>query len=75
MATATRESDINIYVNKQYCKGCEICVLKCPTDVFEMAGEPPETYPDPVDSEDCIDCGICELICPDFALEVEASDV
>ena len=63
---------VQISVNRDLCKGCDICVSRCPTDVFEMQGSAPDRYPVPTDVDACVDCGVCELICPDFALEVEA---
>lgn len=71
---ATTGEAVRISLDKQLCKGCEICVSQCPTDVFAMAGTPPERYPVVEAIADCVDCGICELSCPDFALSVEAAD-
>jgi len=67
----TRTDAISISVNTDLCKGCEICVSQCPTDVYEMQGAGPERFPVPTNADACIDCAKCELLCPDFALEVE----
>lgn len=67
----TRTASISISVDTSLCKGCEICVARCPTDVFEMRPSGSASVPEPTDAEACIDCGTCELLCPDFALEVE----
>ena len=55
-----------IEIIEQYCKGCNICVAFCPTNVLEMdlfvvKNAKPEA---------CIACMQCELRCPDFAIKV-----
>ncbi len=58
------KSEINI--NKAMCKGCEICVLLCPTHVLDMQ----DFKANVADIEKCTACMQCELRCPDFAIEV-----
>lgn len=72
--TTARSDTISISLDTNLCKGCEICVARCPTDVFEMTGDGVERYPTASNVDACIDCNTCELLCPDFALEVEAID-
>ncbi len=49
-----------------WCKGCGICIYRCPVDVLELKeGKIAITKPD-----NCIGCEMCELICPDFVLKV-----
>lgn len=56
-----------IRINREWCKGCEICVAFCPKNVLEMeGGKVKVARPD-----DCTRCMLCELRCPDFAIEVE----
>lgn len=69
-----RGGAVRISIDTELCKGCEICVDRCPTDVYEMSGEGVDRYPVATDPEDCIDCSKCELLCPDFALDVEVVD-
>lgn len=70
--TSASADGVTIAVNESLCKGCEICVHACPTDVFEMRGEGSNAIPVPERPEDCVECGNCELSCPDFALEVRS---
>ncbi len=62
-----------ITINKDYCKGCEICVESCPVDVFEMSEDITKNgyhYSEPNKPSKCINCKKCELMCPEFAIEV-----
>ena len=61
------ERKINII--PRFCKGCEICVLLCPTSVLEMK----EFKAHVARIEDCTECMLCEIRCPDFAIEVYKS--
>ena len=55
------------------CKGCGLCIEKCPTKVIEWSetlgfmGTPSVQ----VHMEGCIVCGICETVCPEPAIRVE----
>lgn len=57
-----------------FCKGCGLCIEKCPTsvlgwsDTLGVYGTPAvlPVVPDKV----CNSCGICQLICPDCAIKV-----
>ncbi len=59
-----------ISINKDWCKGCGICIDFCPVKVFirDIDGKPV------VKNEDkCTGCMLCSLRCPDFAIEVEVN--
>jgi 2-oxoglutarate ferredoxin oxidoreductase subunit delta len=55
-------------INREWCKGCGICVAFCPKAVLEMDREDKAAA---VRLEDCIACRLCELRCPDLAITVE----
>lgn len=56
-----------LVINREWCKGCGICVSLCPKKVLELdAGEKAKV----VRPEDCICCLLCELRCPDLAIKV-----
>ncbi|PJA27541.1 MAG: 4Fe-4S ferredoxin [candidate division Zixibacteria bacterium CG_4_9_14_3_um_filter_46_8] len=59
----TNPTPINIY--RRWCKGCSICIVLCPQNVFEAD---PDGYPVVAHPFDCNQCGICWLHCPDFAI-------
>ena len=62
-----------IDIIKDWCKGCEMCIKKCPVQTLEVSDElnkkginPPRLKED----NECTCCRLCELICPDFAISV-----
>lgn len=55
------------------CKGCNICVDVCPTNVLVLVKVPNkwEGYIAEVKfPEKCTRCMLCEIECPDFAIKV-----
>jgi len=56
-----------IVINREWCKGCSICVKLCPKQVLELDKVEKATVMRP---EDCIVCKLCELRCPDLAITV-----
>jgi 2-oxoglutarate ferredoxin oxidoreductase subunit delta len=58
-------------INRDWCKGCGICVAMCPTDVLVLDGEEKAMA---AHQEKCIACRLCEKICPDLAIEVITED-
>ncbi|MBU4258188.1 MAG: ferredoxin family protein [Desulfobacteraceae bacterium] len=54
-------------INRDWCKGCSICVYFCPNKVLELDDGDKAFAKRP---EDCICCKLCEFRCPDLAIEV-----
>ncbi|CCK81292.1 MULTISPECIES: 4Fe-4S dicluster domain-containing protein [Desulfobacula] len=54
-------------IDKEWCKGCGICIHFCPKNVleFDEYGKAQAIRP-----EDCILCKLCEIRCPDLAIQV-----
>ncbi|WP_455382636.1 4Fe-4S dicluster domain-containing protein [Salinispira pacifica] len=60
-----------LVVNRNWCKGCRICVAFCPQDVLELDGEEKVVI---ARIGDCAYCGLCELRCPDLAILLQPID-
>lgn len=60
-----------IEIKDNLCKGCDICIEFCPTNVFDESSELNRRgYYVPVVArlEDCTGCRLCDLLCPDMAI-------
>lgn len=62
-----------IEVKEDWCKGCNICIERCPVNALEESDHlnkrgvrPPQLKK----NNECNDCRYCELICPDLAITV-----
>ena len=64
---ATESPEVKISIIPRYCKGCEICVKLCPTQVLGMEMFLVKV----VDIDKCNVCMACELRCPDFAIFID----
>jgi 2-oxoglutarate ferredoxin oxidoreductase subunit delta len=56
-----------------WCKGCEICVKRCPVDALEWSDTLNKrgVFPPKLKQEnECNFCRLCELLCPDFVITV-----
>jgi len=60
-----------VVIDRERCKGCDLCIPACPPGVLRMSGprnsrgaRTPELLPG------CTGCGACLLVCPDFCFEV-----
>jgi len=62
---------LEIVINREWCKGCGICVHFCPKKVLELDNFDKAVAVRP---EDCICCRMCELRCPDLAVTVETEE-
>jgi 2-oxoglutarate ferredoxin oxidoreductase subunit delta len=62
-----------IKIDRERCKGCELCVHFCPKaciaidESYNSRGYRPGSFVRP---EDCTGCAICARVCPDIAIEV-----
>lgn len=55
-----------IDIHNESCRGCEMCVDICPTDVFAFDASTHKATVQKV--EDCIGCLSCAFICPSGAI-------
>jgi len=61
------QEDKQVLINREWCKGCGICVAFCPKEALELDDEGKAFW---AHSDRCVRCGLCELRCPDLAIEV-----
>jgi 2-oxoglutarate ferredoxin oxidoreductase subunit delta len=64
---ATENEQVKISIIPRFCKGCEICVKLCPTQVLGMEMFLVKVF----DIDKCNACMLCELRCPDFAIFID----
>ena len=64
---------MEIFFDKNKCKGCGLCISACPKNNIRMskclndAGYPVAEL---VADDDCTRCGLCCQMCPDIAIEI-----
>ena len=58
----------DIIINREFCKGCRICVAFCPEHVLELDDDEKAVVSA---REKCTACGLCERLCPDIAVEIK----
>ena len=62
-----RKPEKKVRINREWCKGCGICVAFCPKEVLILDGEGIAKWEH---RQNCISCGLCEMRCPDIAIEL-----
>jgi len=64
-----------VAIDKNRCKGCELCILYCPKEILEKDKElnirgvlaaVPKKKPD----KECTGCKFCTLICPEACIKI-----
>ena len=66
-----------IEVNEDWCKGCGICIERCPVNALEESTKLNKRgiHPPVLKKvNECNDCRLCELLCPDLAIVVIAEE-
>lgn len=62
-----------VTIDKDHCKGCELCVRACPQQILSMSKDITVRgyfYAQMHDPSRCIGCRICAITCPDAAISV-----
>ncbi|MDR1630419.1 MAG: 4Fe-4S binding protein [Oscillospiraceae bacterium] len=64
-----------IFVDENFCQGCELCVEACPRHIVALDSEKltqkgyhPAAC---IDDEKCTGCAACAMMCPACAITVE----
>jgi len=62
-----------IVVDVEKCKGCELCIVACPTDVIQLTKEVNNKgfyYAYMINPDACTGCANCAIVCPDGVITV-----
>ncbi|HEY8547418.1 MAG TPA: 4Fe-4S dicluster domain-containing protein [Acidimicrobiales bacterium] len=60
-----------VTIDRERCKGCELCIPACRPGVLSMSTEVNAIgYRYPVLAPGCTGCQACHAVCPDFVFEV-----
>ena len=62
-----------VTIERNRCKGCELCTHVCPKQVLAMSKEINDKgyfFSHVVNQPACIGCRFCAFMCPDVAIEV-----
>jgi 2-oxoglutarate ferredoxin oxidoreductase subunit delta len=72
-ASPKKKSAIEILIDDQFCKGCDLCIEVCPREVFGKGNKRSRagySMPKVLSLRNCVACLLCEMTCPDLALTV-----
>jgi len=75
---AKKETKGKIKIDRERCKGCQLCVDACPNSVIEIdtslnkKGYLPARFKEKPEKGEkgCIACAQCATVCPEVAIEV-----
>ncbi|MEI6555616.1 MAG: 4Fe-4S binding protein [Paludibacter sp.] len=62
-----------VVVNTERCKGCNLCVVACPSDVLILnkeANSKGYNFSMMANPDDCVGCAACAYVCPDACITV-----
>ena len=63
----------SVIVNTERCKGCNLCVVACPSEVLELAKELNNkgyNFAAIKNPDECTGCANCGHVCPDGCITV-----
>ena len=73
----TQINTIKLTIDKDWCKGCEICIHTCPKRLIQLSNDLNSLgfhYAVLNNPERCTGCNLCARMCPDMAIQIWASE-
>lgn len=73
----TKKKKITLKLDKERCKGCNLCVEICPQKALAESVEVNKKgfkFVEMKHPDKCTGCGLCVLMCPDSGIEIEIED-
>ncbi len=70
------ENGLKLVIDRERCKGCELCTNFCPRGLLLMSAQFNSQGYKPAeiaDQEKCTSCAMCARMCPETAIEVYRS--
>ncbi|MFA5271903.1 MAG: 4Fe-4S dicluster domain-containing protein [Candidatus Omnitrophota bacterium] len=70
-------SSFKVSINKDKCKGCQLCVYFCPAKHLKTSSDLNKRgvkYVTKKEASRCSGCGFCFLVCPDCCIEIYTED-
>ena len=68
---------IKIKIDKEKCKGCELCISVCKKSVIKISQKMNKMgyrFAEPTNKKNCTACVNCAIICPDTCIEIEKGE-
>lgn len=62
-----------VIIDRECCKGCELCIDVCPRSVLVMSDDFNRSgyhYSVPEHKDKCNSCTFCAIMCPDVCIQV-----
>lgn len=62
-----------VIIDTESCKGCDLCVHACPTDVLLLSKQvngKGYRFSEMINADACTGCTSCALVCPDTVITV-----